>query len=354
MGINKKTRIRAIDLFCGAGGSSWGASQERIEIVAGFDRWNLAGVVYQDNFPHAVFHGEDISDLVPIDLKGELGAIDLILASPECTNHSCAKGAVARCDKSRETAFHVTRFAATFRPRWVIVENVISMTQWGRYEEFIQSLSDLGYHCREIKLDASDFGVPQSRRRLFILCDLESEPPSIRPEAHIKSGARSVIDFNGAYRFNPLRTDGRAPATLERAERAISALGADAEFLIVYYGSDGSGGWQSLDRPLRTITTLDRFAYVKPTPDGHVMRMLQPSELKLAMGWSNSFRIDHGTRRDRIKMIGNAVCPTVMQSVVRHLISASSNPARTSVNDELQKKRLRENATARPTDQPHW
>lgn len=313
----EKERVRAIDLFCGAGGSSWGASRGGAQIVAGFDKWELAGKVYQDNFPDAVFHCRDLNDINPKKLMKELGGIDLIMASPECTNHSHAKGAVERCEKSRETAFHVTIFAETFRPRWVIVENVVSMKRWARYAELIQNLTGLGYHCRDLTLDSADFGVPQSRRRLFILCDRELEPPPINPNGQKKNLARSVINGNGAYRFTPLRTDGRAKATIEKADRAISSLGPDAEFLIVYYGSDHAGGWQSLDRPLRTITTLDRFAYVKPTPDGHVMRMLQPEELKLAMGWPKLFRIKHGTRRDKIKMIGNAVSPKVMRTVVR-------------------------------------
>ena len=91
--------------------------------------------------------------------------------------------------------------------------------------------------------------------------------------------------------------------------------------MIVYYGTDGSGGWQSLDKPLRTITTLDRFAYVKPTPQGHMMRMLQPDELKQAMGFPADYQIVARTRRERIKLIGNAVCPPVMKNIVRSLIT---------------------------------
>ncbi len=74
--------------------------------------------------------------------------------------------------------------------------------------------------------------------------------------------------------------------------------------------------------PLRTITTLDRFAYVKPGSDGHVMRMLQPPELKQAMGWPKRFKLNHGTRRDKIKMTGNAVCPPVMKAIVKDLVSS--------------------------------
>ena len=114
---------------------------------------------------------------------------------------------------------------------------------------------------------------------------------------------------------------GRAQATLERAERGRLALGDKTDFLIVYYGSDGAGGWQSLDRPLRTITTLDRFGLVRYDSDGIAMlRMLQVPELKRAMGFRNGYRLPHGSRRDRIRMLGNAVCPPMMAGVLKSLI----------------------------------
>ena len=88
---------------------------------------------------------------------------------------------------------------------------------------------------------------------------------------------------------------------------------------MVYYGSDGAGGWQSLERPLRTLTTLDRFGLV--TWDGRtaMLRMLQAPELKRAMGLDDKYRIEQGTRRDRIRLLGNGVCPPVMEAVVRSL-----------------------------------
>jgi DNA (cytosine-5)-methyltransferase 1 len=136
--------------------------------------------------------------------------------------------------------------------------------------------------------------------------------------------AEAIIEPNGIYPYNPLRTKRRAVATLERADRAIAALGNNVPFLIVYYGSDHAGGWQSIDKPLRTITTLDRFAIVRPDGRGHEMRMLQPEELKAAMSMPEEFKIEHGNRRDKIKMIGNAVCPKVMERVLKSLISRDS------------------------------
>ena len=100
----------------------------------------------------------------------------------------------------------------------------------------------------------------------------------------------------------------------------MQTVGRKARFLIVYYGTDGGGGWQPLRVPLRTVTTLDRFALVKPTTGGHQMRMLQVPELKKAMGLPQSFKFKHGPRRDQIKMLGNGVCPAVMRTIVTALI----------------------------------
>lgn len=314
-------RIRAIDLFCGAGGSSWGAHSAGVEVVAGFDMWPVAESVYRANFPDAKFYGGPLSDHDPESLVSEVGKIDLIMASPECTNHSVAKGNKPRCEKSRQTALEVVRFARAFTPRWIVVENVVSMKNWSRYGQFIRSIERLGYKTLTQTLNSADFGVPQARRRLFILCDLEETPSPVKLPSRKRRTAGEIIDGNGTYQYSPLRTERRAPATLERADRAIAEVGEKSPFLIVYYGTDHAGGWQRVDAPLRTITTVDRFAIVRPSRGGHIMRMLQPEELKVAMGWPKNYKIDHGSRRDKVKLAGNAVCPPVMKSIVMDLIS---------------------------------
>ncbi len=324
----KVFQLRTIDLFCGAGGSSWGARLAGAEIVAGCDLSPVAGRVYSRNFPEARFFGSRLEEMDPHRLIDELGPIDLLLASPECTNHSPAKGAAPRCELSKETAFQVTRYAEAFEPRWMVIENVVSMRKWSRYREFVDSLEGLGYHTSEHILDSSHFGVPQTRRRLFILCDRKTPPPDSIPNGKKGKSASTIIEGNGKYPFTPLKTERRALATLERAERAMAELGKNEAFLLVYYGSDHAGGWQPLTRPLRTLTTLDRFALVKPTKKGHVMRMLQVPELKAAMGMPKRFRLDEGTRREHIKLIGNAVCPPVMRTVIRCIAGAMQSEQR--------------------------
>jgi len=315
----------AIDLFCGAGGSSWGARNAGAKILAGFDMWSLAGEVYKDNFPEARFYESSLENIDPTAVAKELGRVDLMLASPECTNHSVARGTDDRDEKSKETALQVTRFAEAIKPRWIVIENVGGMKSWSMYGVFLDGLAGLGYHTREQILNAARLGVPQSRKRLFILCDKQNKPSPIPMSTATPISAREVIDWNGTHKYSPLHQEKRAEGTLERAYRAIQALGSREPFLLVYYGTDKGGGWQSVDVPLRTITTLDRFALVRPNGGDHEMRMLQPPELRAAMGMPKAFRLRHGNRRERIKLLGNAVCPPVMRRVVSNMTRSSAS-----------------------------
>ena len=86
------TAIRAFDLFCGAGGSSVGARSAGVRVIGGVERAELAAKVYLDNFPGAKIYRQDIRSLSAARVAREVGPIDLLLASPECTNHTIAKG----------------------------------------------------------------------------------------------------------------------------------------------------------------------------------------------------------------------------------------------------------------------
>jgi DNA (cytosine-5)-methyltransferase 1 len=311
--------LRTLDLFCGAGLSSAGARSAGAELVAGVDQCPLAAETYSQNFSSALVVNKPLEKIAPAKLRDKIGDIDLLLASPECTNHTCAKGSAPRSEESRATAMQIVRYARTFKPRWIVMENVVHMRPWPRYVVLIETLRRMGYRIREQVLDAASFGVPQKRRRLFVICDREAEPAEISPGANKASWVRDVLDPDDIWEMTALFKKGRARDTKARARRAIAALGQWNSFLIVYYGTDGCGGWQPLDRPLRTITTIDRFALVRPSVNGYRMRMLQVPELQRAMGASPEFCLTVGTRRDKIKLLGNGVCPPVMENIVTSL-----------------------------------
>ena len=315
---------RTLDIFCGAGGSSAGARAAGSEIVAGIDCCPIATGTYAANFPNARVVTSRLEDVDLGTFKKEIGRVDLLLASPECRNHTCARGAAPRDEASRATALMTVNYARAFRPRWLVLENVIHIRPWSRFAELKSSLRDLGYHLEEHILNASHFDVPQARRRLFLVGDLKGRPGvDLVGDSGPGPSARSVLDDRGTWRTSPLFSPRRAKATLARAGRAFEALGRQDGFLVVYYGSDGSGGWQRLDRPLRTITTIDRFGLVEHDGDIWTLRMLQVPELRRAMGLAADFKLPLGTRRDRIRLLGNGVCPPVMEAVVQSLVAAA-------------------------------
>ena len=309
-------------MFCGGGGSCYGAAMAGAEIAGGIDLWPLATEVFADNFPNACVLTGRVEEFEPNEIVEMAGPIDLLLASPECTNHSYARGARPRVKASQDSAFQVVRYARAMKPRWLVVENVVRMRAWTRYPEFLQLLREEGYAVKEHVLDAADFGVPQRRKRLFIVCAREGEPPSSFPKCHEPNRpAECILDKRGVWKRSPLDNGRRAATTLKRASRGFSALGQDEPFLIVYYGNDGGSGWQPLTVPLRTITTRDRFGLCEPSEDGPTLRMLQVPELTRGMGFDEKLVLKRGTRQDRVKILGNGVCPPVMRTIVKTLTS---------------------------------
>lgn len=314
--------MKFVDLYCGAGLGARGAVDAGGEPVIAVDIWNLATETYRSNFPQANVLTGSVAEINPTTIPLD-SPIDLMLASPECTSHSIARGRKPKNRESQRTALTFLPWVDELRPRWIVIENVTRMRDWEGHIELKCSLERRGYKVEESVLNANDFGVPQARKRLYMVCGSHALPPTQADlEVRMRPGkaAKEVLDINGKWPSRPLYREGRAKATIERAERAISELGRRVPFLVVYYGSDYAGGWQSLDAPLRTITTIDRFGLVTWNNDVPMLRMLQPPELLRAMGAENH-TLTHGTRRNKVKLCGNGICAPVMQTIVDKLMS---------------------------------
>jgi DNA (cytosine-5)-methyltransferase 1 len=312
-------KIKGIDLFCGGGGSSLGARAAGVQMVGAVDAWNIATETYKDNFPRAEFVNTRLHEKSKAAIFSNVDTVDLIIASPECTHHSIARGAKPRNEDSRRSGWYVMPFVRAYEPRWIILENVSGMKRWHGFPELMEELSE-HYHLRTQLLDASDFGVPQSRKRLFITGDRIKKPTKVVGVMG-KLNARTILDAADSWNARPAFEGHLSPNTLERIKRGMSELGERHDFLVVYYSSDRAGGWQPLDRPIRTLTTVDRFGLVRWVNDTPTFRMLQVSELRKAMGYPDAAKLNRGSRRDKVKLLGNGVCPPVMEAVVRSLTS---------------------------------
>lgn len=173
------------DLFCGAGGSSSGAEQvPGIRVRMAANHWRLAVDTHNRNLPHADHDCADISQTDP----RRYPRTDLLWASPECTNHSQAKGRRrdrqpdlfgdtlpdAASERSRATMFDVLRFAEVHRYRAIVVENVIDVRDWVLWPAWVLGLTNLGYDHATVYLNsmfaqAAGAPAPQSRDRLYVV-----------------------------------------------------------------------------------------------------------------------------------------------------------------------------------------
>lgn len=310
--------LKFVDLFCGGGFGARGAVEGGGIPILGLDAWDLATQTYKINFPEANIITDKIENVDPFSLAEHFD-LDVLLTSPECTSHSIARGAKPGLETSRETAIGIIPWIMAMEPRWVIVENVGRMKKWDRHNELVKSIEDFGYTVSDLFLNSADFGSAQARKRMFLVCDKEgtriTKDELLLLDVHQPLTANDIIEWDNNYPSSLLNKPGRARATLDRANRAITEIGENVPFLIVYYGSDYAGGWQRLTSPLRTVTTVDRFGLVTWREGVPYLRMLQPTELLRAMSARGAHALPVGNRRQQVKLCGNGVCSDVMRAI---------------------------------------
>ena len=148
-------KLGVVDLFCGAGGSSLGARKAETEILMGIDAWPRAIESYCHTFKGRGYLATLGPDTDASAFRFRKGEVQILMASPECTNHTCAKGSADRSEESKRTANYVLNFVEELQPRWVVIENVIQMKNWHGYDPLLSQLDKLGYGVTPEDIDAS-------------------------------------------------------------------------------------------------------------------------------------------------------------------------------------------------------
>ena len=305
--------MRVVDLFCGAGGSSEGARQAGCEVLVAANHWPLAVQYHSANHPETLHITQDLQQAN----FHEFPAHDILMASPACQGHSPARGAEKpHHDVQRATAWAVVTCAEARRPPVVVVENVREFaTRWVLYKAWCAAMHALGYALAPMVLDAADSGVPQNRRRLFIVATRSKHPITLRMPQRAHLPASSFVDFD-AGTWSPIHTPKRKPRTLARIAAGRRRFGQ--RFLAPYYGSGSGETGRSLDRPIGTITTKDRWAVI----DGERMRMLLPDEARAAMGFPAGYLLPEDGK-SAMHLMGNAVVPTQMRDLLQAVMEVA-------------------------------
>lgn len=412
----KSSTITVTDMFCGAGGSSTGAVQAGADVKLAINHWARAIETHNTNHPNTTHVLTDITRADP----WRYPATTILVASPECTNHTLAKGKQRRGlanvalpgfgdvaydpaeERSRCTMFDPLRWTECHGYEMVILENVVDARSWVMWDAWLHAWDNLGYNHEIVYLNSMfAHPTPQSRDRMyFVAWKRGNHKPdlSIRPLAHCPKCARDVeavqcwknptkrsgkykqqyvylcsehacevqpyfypaasaIDWSRPIQRISERKSPLKPKTMERVKDGLEKFvqrpflidhiaeyrprsiqqpmstivgGGNHQSLIIppawlmsYYGN---GAFASVEEPVPTVTTLDRCALVTQQPEAPRVeecgfRMLEPHEIQAAMAFPKSYVVT-GTRREKVKQLGNAVTPPVMELLIGRAMAA--------------------------------
>jgi DNA (cytosine-5)-methyltransferase 1 len=158
--------MRTVDLFAGCGGFSLGFEQAGFDIVAAFDNWQPAIDIYRDNFTHPIFN-QDLGDPEGYRSIADF-APELIIGGPPCQDFSSAgkrNENLGRANLTRAFADIV----CLVQPTWFVMENVSLITRSPILATVLEQLKQNGYGLTSTIINASYCGVPQSRKRYFLM-----------------------------------------------------------------------------------------------------------------------------------------------------------------------------------------
>jgi DNA (cytosine-5)-methyltransferase 1 len=271
-------------LFAGAGGSCTGikaALKREVDVAVNHSAVALA--VHKANNPRTEHLVADVWEVDPkIATRGR--KVDLLWASPDCRHFSRAKSGTPRSIGVRSLAHVVIEWARAVRPSVIMLENVAEFLDWGPLDENGERIKEragesfgywkgalqlLGYNVEHRVLDASHYGAPTKRKRLFIVARCDGQPirwpaPTHGPGLAPFRTAAECIDWSLPCPSIFGRKRPLAEKTLARVAEGIRryVIEAPEPYLVRY---NGQGAALSVDDPLGTITTRDRFGLVAPT-----------------------------------------------------------------------------------------
>lgn len=281
-----------VDNFAGGGGASTGIEKaigRSVDIAINHDQDAID--MHTLNHPHTRHYCESVWDVKPQEITNGL-PVGLAWFSPDCKHFSKAKGSVPVNKNIRGLAWVAVRWAATVKPRIIMLENVEEFLTWGpvvdgvpckkrkgkTFESFKRALERHGYQVEFNTLVAADYGVPTTRKRLFMIARCDGLPIVWPKQTHSKDGenglkkwvpASSIIDWSIPCPSIFTRKKPLAENTQRRIARGLKKfVFDDTNPFIVRIGQQGFGGdgmQYSVDDPLTTITTKAEHCLVSPS-----------------------------------------------------------------------------------------
>jgi DNA (cytosine-5)-methyltransferase 1 len=306
--VDTKT-LNVIDLFCGCGGMSKGLTDAGLNVIAGIDIWDKAVESYNKNYHHKAYCA-DLTQMPPEKFNElynkENKNVDILVGGPPCQSFSIA-GKRDKNDPRNALFMEYVKYLDYFKPKAFIMENVIGMlskktANGENVIDIIMEQLNRNYNCIINKLYASDFEVPQNRRRTIIIGirkDLNILPKE--PEPIIKS-VQDRIPVK-----NILIPKEEVDKKYYLSEKALAGI-ENKKSVNKEKGFGFGAQMLDFDKPSYTIPAR----YWKDGYDALVkynekdIRRLTITELKRIQSFPDNYIIA-GSNKDIIMQIGNAV-----------------------------------------------
>lgn len=288
--------MRVVELFCGAGGMSFGLKKAGFKLVQAYDAWDAAVETYRENVGHHVWR-HDLNDIMGVGSMLAKLQPDMIAGGPPCQDYSLAGRQEEGENASLTKAFAMLVVIA--RPQWFLMENVEQVARSSAWAEAREILQRAGYGFTECKLDASYYGVAQARKRMFVIGRL---------------GERDGF-----------LTSSLIAARSDEQTTLRDLFGEECPPSIFLYPRfrRNKAVWLA-DEPAPTIIASS----LKPIPDTHTVPegtvVLTEGQVGQIQGFPADWKWHGQTKHDRMQMIANAVPPPLAQAIGRVILQRES------------------------------
>jgi len=212
------TILRAVDLFAGAGGATQGLRDAGFEVVGAVENDLDSAASYRLNHPQVVLAEKDIRDIAATKFRDELGLksgdLALLKACPPCQGFSTLAGGRDEDVDRNDLVNTITRFVRAFRPASVLIENVPGLRRNYRFVNLVEQIARMGYATKSYVVDATQFGVPQRRRRLIVIAIRGAK--SELPDELVTHADRSPATVREAFARLAIVQDGNDSLNIAR------------------------------------------------------------------------------------------------------------------------------------------
>ncbi len=383
MNTVQKKRAIAVDLFAGVGGMTLGFEQAGFDVLASVDLDPIHCAAHKFNFPFWSVICQDVSQLTGEDIRQSSliqdQEIDVVCGGPPCQGFSLIGKRVLE-DERNALVFHFLRLVLELNPKYFVMENVAGMgigKSQQLLEELIAKFQENGYNIQlpYQVLNASNFGVPQNRKRLFLLGSRRDQILPNYPTPITKPAKSKVTFLNRHYPDSPtvkdalidlpsienypelltqdtvkaefgkpsfysnqlrengnLKNDYSYPRNHDSSLLTASLRTKHTEKSMARFAETPPGKTEPISRfykldpdgvcnTLRAGTASNRGAYTSPRPiHPHLPRCITVREAARLHSYPDWFRF-HVTKWHGFRQIGNSVPPLLAKAVAKEIIN---------------------------------